>query len=41
MKLQSDFRADGEAEFDVGRWHRQLAKPEARLMEFERGAEIG
>jgi NAD(P)H-dependent FMN reductase len=38
MKLRSDFRADGAAEFDVGR---QLAKPGARLKEFERGAEIG
>jgi NAD(P)H-dependent FMN reductase len=41
MKRQSDFRADGAAEFDVGRLRRQLAKPEARLKEFERGAEIG
>jgi NAD(P)H-dependent FMN reductase len=41
MKPQSDFRADGAAEFDVGRLRRQLAKPEARLKEFERGAEIG
>jgi NAD(P)H-dependent FMN reductase len=40
MKRQSDFRADGAAEFDVGRL-RQLAKPEARFKEFERGAEIG
>ena len=38
MKPQSDFRADGAAEFDVGR---QLAKAEARLKEFEHGAEIG
>ena len=38
MKLRSDFRADGAAEFDVGR---QLARAEARLKEFERGAEIG
>jgi len=41
MKPRSDFRADGAAEFDVGRLRRQLAKPEARLKEFERGAEIG
>jgi hypothetical protein len=41
MKLRSDFGADRAAEFDVGRLHRQLAKPEARLKEFERGAEIG
>jgi NAD(P)H-dependent FMN reductase len=41
MKLQSDFRADGAAEFDVGRLRRELAKPEARLKEFEHGAEIG
>jgi NAD(P)H-dependent FMN reductase len=41
MKLRSDFRADGAAEFDVGRLRRQLAKAEARLKEFERGAEIG
>jgi NAD(P)H-dependent FMN reductase len=41
MRLRSDFRADGAAEFDVGRLRRQLAKPEARLKEFERGAEIG
>ena len=41
MKLQSDFRADGAAEFDIGRLRRQLAKPDARLKEFERGAEIG
>jgi hypothetical protein len=41
MKLRSDFRADGAAEFDVGRRRSQLAKPEARLKEFERGAEIG
>jgi hypothetical protein len=41
MKLQSDFRADGAAEFDVGRLRRQLAKAEARLKEFERGAATG
>jgi hypothetical protein len=41
MKLRSDFRADGAAEFDVGRLRRQLAMAEARLKEFERGAEIG
>jgi hypothetical protein len=41
MKRQSDFRADSAAEFDVGRLRRQLAKPEARLKEFEPGAEIG
>jgi NAD(P)H-dependent FMN reductase len=41
MKLRSDFRADGAAEFDVGRLRRQLAKAEARLKEFERGAAIG
>jgi hypothetical protein len=41
MKLQSDFRADGAAGFDVGRLRHQLAKPEARLKESERGAEIG
>jgi NAD(P)H-dependent FMN reductase len=41
MKLRSDFRADGAAEFDVGRLRRQLAKAEARLKEFEPGAAIG
>jgi NAD(P)H-dependent FMN reductase len=41
MKLRSDFRADGAAEFDVGRLRRQLAKAEARLKEFERGAATG
>ncbi|HEY4792542.1 MAG TPA: NAD(P)H-dependent oxidoreductase [Mycobacterium sp.] len=41
MKQRSDFRADGAAEFDVGRRRRQLPKPETRLKEFERGAEIG
>ena len=41
MKLQNDFRADGAAKFDVGRLRRELAKAEARLKEFERGAEIG
>jgi NAD(P)H-dependent FMN reductase len=41
IKPQSNFRADGAAEFDVSRLRRQVAKAEARLKEFERGAEIG
>jgi NAD(P)H-dependent FMN reductase len=41
MKPRSDFRADRAAEFDVGRLRRELTKAEARLEEFERGAEIG